>query len=64
MSKLSFLSIFFLKPGLNKTFYLMIDFQYPLDGAAPFMLQNFKTINQSQFRSKLNFLNIFFLNQV
>ena len=24
----------------------MIDFQYPLDGAAPFMLQNFKTINQ------------------
>ena len=61
MSKLSFLSIFFLEPGLTKTFYLMIDFQYPLDGAAPFMLQNFKTINQSQFRSKLSFLNIFFL---
>ena len=38
----------------------MIDFQYPLDGAASFMLQNFKTINQSQFRSKLSFLNIFF----
>ena len=60
MSKLSFLSIFFLKPGLTKTFYLVIDFQYPLDGAAPFMLQNFRTINQSQFRSKLSFLNIFF----
>ena len=64
VSKLSFLNIFFLKPGLTKTFYLMIDFQHPLDGAAPFMLQNFKTINQSQFRSKLSFLKFFFLNQV
>ena len=42
MSKLRFFNIFFLKPGLTKTFYLMKDFQFSLDGAACFMLENFK----------------------
>ena len=44
MSKLSFLSIFFLKPGLTKTFHFMKSFLNPPDGAAPFMLENFKAI--------------------
>ena len=44
MSKLRFLNIFFLKPGLTKKFYLAKDFLNPLDGAAPFMLENFKTV--------------------
>ena len=51
VSKLSFLNIFFLKPGLTKTFYLVIDFENSLDGAATFMLENFKTNDQSQFMS-------------
>ena len=42
MSELRFFNIFFLKPGLTKTFYLMKDFQFSLDGAACFMLENFK----------------------
>ena len=42
MSKLRFFNIFFLKPGLTKTFYLMKDFQFSLDGAACFMLENLK----------------------
>ena len=42
MSKLRFFNIFFLKPGLTKTFYLMKDFQFSLDGAVCFMLENFK----------------------
>ena len=33
-----FLNIFFLKPGLTKTFCFMTDFQFSLDGAALFML--------------------------
>ena len=35
-------SLVFLKPGLTKTIYLMKDFQFLLDGAACFMLENFK----------------------
>ena len=42
MSKLRFFNIFFLKPGLTKTFYLMKDFQFSLEGAVCFMLENFK----------------------
>ena len=42
MSKLRFFYIFFLKPGLTKTFYLMKDYQFSLGGAVCFMLENFK----------------------
>ena len=42
MSKLRFFNIFFLKPGLTKTFYLMKDFQFSLEGTVCFMLENFK----------------------
>ena len=44
MSKLRFLNIFFLKPGLTKKFPFMKSFQFLLDGAVPFMPENFKTI--------------------
>ena len=42
MSKLRFFNIFFQKPGLTKTFYLMKDFQFSLEGTVCFMLENFK----------------------
>ena len=42
MSKLRFFNIFFLKPGLTKTFYLMNDFQFSLVDYVCFMLENFK----------------------
>ena len=44
MSKLRFLNIFFLKPGLTKKFHFMKSFQFSLDGAVCFMPENFKTI--------------------
>ena len=43
-SKLRFLNIFFLKPGLTKKFHFMKSFQFSLDGAVCFMPENFKTI--------------------
>ena len=39
-----FFNIFFLKPGPTKTFYLAKYFLNFIDGAALFMLENFKTI--------------------
>ena len=42
MSKLRFFNIFFLKPGLTKTFYLMNDLQFSLVDYVCFMLENFK----------------------
>ena len=42
MSKLRFLNIFFLKPGLTKKFHFMKSFQFSLDGAVCFMPENFK----------------------
>ena len=42
MSKLRFFNIFFLKPGLTKTFYLMKDFQFSLIDYVCFILENFK----------------------
>ena len=61
MSKLRFFNIFFLKPGLTKTFYLVIDFENSLDGAATFMLENLTNLNLCQ---NSVFSAFFFLNQV
>ena len=41
MSKLRFLNIFFLKPGLTKKFYFIKAFQFSLDGAVSFMPEIF-----------------------
>ena len=49
MSKLRFFYIFFLKPGLTKTFYLMKDFQFSLEGAVYFMLENLKNQTKKAF---------------
>ena len=67
MSKLRFLNIFFLKPGLTKKFYFIKAFQFSLDGAVCFMLKNFKTIlkklGASTSKSGLAmFFNIFLQN--
>ena len=40
-SKLRFLNIFFLKPGLTKKFHFMKSFQFSLDGAVCFMPEIF-----------------------
>ena len=42
MSKLRFFNIFFLKPGLTKTFHLMNDLQFSLVDYVCFMLENLK----------------------
>ena len=42
MSKLRFFNIFFLKPGLTKTFHFMKDFEFSLIDAVCFMLENLK----------------------
>ena len=41
MSKLRFLNIFFLKPGITKKFHFIKNFQFSLDGAVSFMPEIF-----------------------